>query len=197
MDTSYVNPLNNRREEMTEEDQDTTKPHTQGKGRPTPKRRDQEAANRRPLIADDRRVAKQQQKQAVAEERARMRRALDTGEERYLPARDKGPQRRYARDYVDARWGIGEWLIIGVLIFLGLSFIPTSTMQMASTTGMLVFVFLVVFEGFWVGYQVKKRLEAKFGVMEPGTRWYAAMRTTQMRRMRLPRPLVKRGEFPS
>ena len=181
---------------MTEEDQDIGRSASEGKGRPTPKRRDQEAANRRPLIADDRKVAKQQNKQAVAEERARMRRALDTGEEKYLPARDKGPQRRFVRDFVDARWGIGEWLIIGVLIFLGLSFVPTPAMQMASTIGMLTFVFLVVFEGFWVGYQVKKRLEAKFGVMEPGCRWYAAMRSTQMRRMRLPRPQVKRGQFP-
>lgn len=182
---------------MTEEDRGTTKPQSEGKGRPTPKRRDQEAANRRPLIADDRKVARQQHREAVAEERARMRRALDTGEEKYLPPRDKGPQRRFARDYVDARWGLGEWLIIGVLVFLGLSFVPTPTMQMASTIGMLAFVFLVIFEGFWVGYQVKKRLEAKFGEMEPGTRWYAAMRSTQMRRMRLPKPQVKRGQFPS
>ncbi|GAA2034570.1 hypothetical protein GCM10009720_14030 [Yaniella flava] len=181
---------------MTEEDQDIGKSASEGKGRPTPKRRDQEAANRRPLISDDRKVAKQQNKQAVAEERARMRRALDTGEEKYLPARDKGPQRRFVRDFVDARWGIGEWLIIGVLIFLGLSFVPTPAMQMASTIGMLTFVFLVILEGFWVGFQVKKRLEAKFGAMEPGCRWYAAMRSTQMRRMRLPRPQVKRGQFP-
>lgn len=182
---------------MTEEDQGIDNPHTEGKGHPTPKRRDQEAANRRPLISDNRKVSKQQQKQAVAEERARMRRALDTGEEKYLPPRDKGPQRRYVRDYIDARWGVGEWLIIGVLIFLALSFMPSAQMQLISTIGMLTFVFLVVFEGFWVGYQVKKRLEAKFGVMEPGTRWYAAMRGTQMRRMRLPKPQVKRGEFPS
>lgn len=181
---------------MTEEDQDFGKSETERKGQPTPKRRDQEAANRRPLIADDRKVAKQQQKHAVAEERARMRRALDTGEEKYLPARDKGPQRRYVRNFIDSRWGVGEWLIIGVLIFLGLSFVPTPAMQMASTIGMLTFVFLVVFEGFWVGYQAKKRLETKFGVMEPGTRWYAAMRATQMRRMRLPRPQVKRGQSP-
>ena len=182
---------------MTTKDQDSGQVGTPGKGRPTPKRRDQEAANRRPLIADDRKVARQQQKKAIAEERARMRQALETGEERYLPPRDKGPQRRFARDYVDARWGIGEWLIIGVLIFLGLSFVPTPTMQMVSTVGMLAFVFLVIFEGFWVAHQVRKRIEAKFGEMEPGTRWYAAMRATQMRRMRLPRPMVKRGEFPS
>lgn len=180
---------------MTEEDQGIGKP-TEGKGHPTPKRRDQEAANRRPLISDNRKVSKQQHKQAVAQERARMRRALDTGEEKYLPPRDKGPQRRYVRDFVDARWGLGEWLIIGVLLFLGLSFIPVPEMQALSTLGMLTFVFLVILEGFWVGAQAKKRLEAKFGVMEPGSRWYAAMRATQMRRMRLPKPQVKRGQFP-
>lgn len=181
---------------MTEEDQGIEKRPTEGKGHPTPKRRDQEAANRRPLISNDRKVAKQQNKQTVAAERARMRRALETGEEKYLPPRDKGPQRRYVRDYVDARWGVGEWLIIGVLVFLGLSFMPSPQMQMVSTIGMLTFVFFVVFEGFWVGHQVKKRLESKFGAMEPGARWYAAMRTTQMRRMRLPKPQVKRGQFP-
>src|SRR5699024_6583093 len=129
---------------MTEEDPGSGKRQTEGKGRPTPKRRDQEAANRRPLISDNRKVAKQQNKQAVAEERARMRRAMDTAEEKYLPTRDKGPQRRYTRDYVYARWGIGEWLIIGVLLFLALSFVPTPAMQLASTIGMLVFVFLVI-----------------------------------------------------
>src|SRR5699024_10570419 len=134
---------------------------------------------------------KQQNKQAVAEERARMRRALDTGEEKYLPARDKGPQRRYTRDYVDARWGIGEWLIIGVLLFLALSFVPTPAMQLASTIGMLVFVFLIISKGFWVGFQVNKRSKANSCLLEPGTRCYAAMRGTQMRRMRLPRPHVK------
>src|SRR5699024_1553442 len=181
---------------MTEEDPGSGKRQTEGKGRPTPKRRDQEAANRRPLISDNRKVAKQQNKQAVAEERARMRRAPDTGEEKYLPARDRGPQRRYTRDYVDAPWRVGVCLHIGVLLFLALSLVPTPAMQLASSIGMLVFVFLVIFEGFWVGFPVKKRLEAKFGVMEPGTRWYAAMRGTQMRRMRLPRPQVKRGQFP-
>src|SRR5699024_1560792 len=102
---------------MTEEDPGTDTSQTEGTGRHTPKRREQEAANPRPLISDDRKFAKQQIKRAVAEARARMRRALDTGEERYSPARDKGPQRRYTRDYVDARWGNGEWLIIGVLLF--------------------------------------------------------------------------------
>ena len=110
------------------------------------KTRDQEAANRRPLISDNRKVAhsniarllpKNVPECAVPWIRAR----------EIFAATRWGPRRRFARDYVDARWGLGEWLIIGVLV-LALSFVPTPTMQMASTIGMLAFVFLVIFEGF-------------------------------------------------
>ena len=35
------------------------------------------------------------------------RRGFEQGDEKYLPARDKGPVRRYVRDFVDARLSIG------------------------------------------------------------------------------------------
>ena len=35
---------------------------------------------------------------------AKQREALANGDERYLPARDKGPVRRFVRDYVDSRF---------------------------------------------------------------------------------------------
>ena len=40
-----------------------------------------------------------------------MRQAMLTGDERYYPARDQGPARRYARDFVDARYNVGEYFI--------------------------------------------------------------------------------------
>ena len=46
--------------------------------------------------------------------------------------------------------------------------------------------------------RVKKLATAKFGDRtEKGLRWYAAMRTVQMRFMRLPKPQVKRGQYPA
>jgi hypothetical protein len=33
--------------------------------------------------------------------------------------------------------------------------------------------------------------------MQKGNRWYAAMRALQLRLMRLPKPQVKRGNFPA
>lgn len=169
------------------------------KGVPTPKRRDQEAARRRPLVHNDRKAARASQRKAIQEQRAKMRQAMETGEEKYLPARDRGPQKRWIRDYVDARHGIGEWLLILVLVFLFASFLLTDETR-ALTSYLLFVLMLAVFtELFWVGRKTRIGLEAKFGVgnMEKGSRFYAAMRALQMRRLRLPKPMVNRGEFPS
>lgn len=168
-----------------------------GKSGPTPKRKDQEAARKRPLVPDDRKAARAAQRQAVAEQRAKMRIAMETGDERHMPYRDRGPQKRFARDYVDARYGIGEWLMLIVLVFLVLSFIPIQALISATTILMLATVGLVVLEGFWVNRKLKSELERKFGVVEPGVRWYGTMRAMQLRRLRLPKPQVRRGQFPS
>ena len=55
----------------------------------------------------------------------------------------------------------------------------------------------MIVECWWVARRVRKQLEAKFGEVEKGVRFYAAMRSLQIRRLRLPKPMVSRGEFPS
>ncbi|MBC3635627.1 DUF3043 domain-containing protein, partial [Klebsiella michiganensis] len=49
-----------------------------------------------------------------------------------------------------------------------------------------------------LGFLVKRKLAAKFGAdrVERGVRWYAAMRAIQLRVIRLPKPQVKRFQFP-
>ena len=69
-------------------------------------------------------AARRAEREAAAQERMRQRAALETGDERGLPARDKGPQKRWVRDYVDARTGIGEWLMPVVFAYVLLMFIP-------------------------------------------------------------------------
>jgi len=94
-----------------------------GKGRPTPTRKEREAANLRPLVSSDRKAAGQASKAQVASERQRARIGLANGEEKYLPARDKGPQRRFIRDYVDARFSVGEILIPVMFVVIILTFL--------------------------------------------------------------------------
>lgn len=171
---------------------------TGGKGRATPSRREQEAARRKPLVPSDRRAASKQNRAAMAAERDRVRAGMAAGEEKYLPVRDKGPQKRFVRDVVDARWNAGE-LLMPVLVLVILTWFLPSTIVGWVFVGFWVFMALVVADSIWLGVQVKRRLSARFGAdrVERGVRFYAAMRATQLRALRLPKPQVSRGQYPS
>jgi len=164
---------------------------------PTPTRAQQEAARRRPLVPDDRKAARAASREAEAAERQKMRLAMETGDERHMPVRDRGPQKRYARDFVDARTGLGEWLMIIVLVYVFMAFLPSTDLQLWLTFSLWALVLLVVLEGVLVSFQLKGRLTEKFGEVERGVRWYGVMRAMQLRRLRLPKPQVKRGQYPA
>ena len=170
-----------------------------GKGAPTPKRSAQVAARKRPLVPEDRKASKAAERVAIQDQRLKMRQAMETGDERYLPLRDKGPQKRFARDYVDARFSLGEYLMFGALLFVIVSLlIPASSDQMIYVLGAFWVMFLAVFvDVFILSRKLKSRLAAKFGEVERGTVWYGSMRSLQFRRLRMPKARVKRGEFPS
>ncbi len=122
---------------------------------------------------------------------------MAAGDDRYLTARDKGPQRRYVRDYVDARFSAGEILIPVMVIVLAISFIPAT--QTYALIILWVFFVIAVIDAIVLGVMVLNRMKKKFGAdkIERGLRWYAAMRAMQLRVIRLPKPQVKRGQYPS
>jgi hypothetical protein len=169
-----------------------------GKGRPTPTRREREAANLRPLVSSDRRAATKESRAKMAEAREKARIGMAAGEEKYLPVRDKGPQRRWIRDYVDARFSVGEILIPIMFLVIILTFINNEVYQLIGIAGLWLFFLVAVVDGVILGIIVTRRLTAKFGAdrLQRGNRWYAAMRAMQLRIMRLPKPQVKRGQFP-
>ncbi|MDJ0320110.1 DUF3043 domain-containing protein [Pseudarthrobacter sp. PS3-L1] len=169
-----------------------------GKGAPTPTRKAQEAARRKPLVPEDRKASKSAEKVAIADQRQKMRRALDTGDERFLPLRDKGPQKRYVRDFVDARFSLGEYLMFGALVFVVFSLvIPSTSDQMIYVLGGFWLMFVAVFvDVFLLSRRLRRKLTERFGEVERGTVWYGSMRSLQFRRLRLPKPQVARREYP-
>jgi hypothetical protein len=168
-----------------------------GKGRPTPSRREREAARKRPLVPNDRKEAQKAARAKMNEARERARIGMANGEERYLPTRDKGPQKKFVRDYVDARYGVGEFMIPVMFIVIILSFIPT--LDVYAILALWAFFLIAIMDATILGFLVKRRLAEKFGAtkVEKGVRWYAAMRSLQLRILRLPKPQVKRGQFPA
>lgn len=186
-----------KNDQTTPETIDETQEQLAGKGRATPSRKDQQAARRQPLVPTDRKEAKRKAREQMSTQRQKAQVGLAAGDERYLPIRDKGPQKKWIRDYVDARWNLGEFMIPGLFVIIALSLVPQAAYW--STFVVYGFVLVVVVDCLLLSRSVKKKLEQKFGAerVERGVRWYAAMRALQMRRLRLPKPQVKRGEYPA
>ncbi|WP_022894432.1 DUF3043 domain-containing protein [Agromyces subbeticus] len=169
-----------------------------GKGTPTPSRAQQEAARKRPLVPNDRKEAAKQARAKASESRERARVGMALGDERYLPARDRGPQKKYVRDYVDARFSIGEVLIPVMFAVILLTFVPMAEVQSIGILALWAFFLVAVIDSVVLGFILTKKLATKFGADKvERVRWYAAMRALQLRPLRLPKPQVKRGQYPA
>jgi hypothetical protein len=168
------------------------------KGRPTPKR--SQAQSQRRSVANSSMSRKDAAKRQREERRAaleRQRQALASGDERYLPARDKGPVRRFARDFVDSRFNIAEFFLPMAVVILVLSMVRVASLQNVALLLWLVVIVLIVLDSVVTGFRLKKQLNERFAdENKRGAIAYALMRSLQMRRLRLPKPQVKRGERP-
>ena len=187
---------------------------TDPKGRPTPKRNDArrnarkgpvapapmtaaEARARRKSLAGPK-LSREERRAERAVSRARMsdrRDRMMAGEEAYLLPRDQGPIRRYVRDVVDSRRNVLGLFMPATLALMFVMF-GVPQLQLYVSPAMLVLMAVMSIDGLILGRKVNKLVDAKFP-SNTESRWklglYAAGRATQMRRMRTPRPQVKRG----
>jgi hypothetical protein len=128
------------------------------------------------------------------------------GDENALPARDRGPARRFVRDYIDSRRSVGEYFLPIIFVVLILTMIPTKTTtgadglpkvpmtQIISIAIMYTVLLISVLDGIRLNRKIKKLVAAKFpGTNLKGLGLYGWLRSTQMRRMRSPKPQVKAG----
>jgi len=169
------------------------------KGRPTPKRNEVVEARKRPLVSADRGEARKSSRAAMQIERDKQRIGYANGVEKYMPLRDRGAQKRFVRDLVDARTSVGEFMLPILVVVIILSLIDVVAVQITTIALLWFFLAVAVIDVLLLGRSVKKKLGAKFGEskVESGVRWYAGVRAMQLRQMRLPKPQVKRGQWPS
>jgi hypothetical protein len=169
---------------------------TQSKGRPTPKRSEAERRRRQPFNAPaDRKAAAQQSRDRDRTARTRRTEAMRRGENWALPRKDQGPVRALARDYVDSRRSISEYYMFAVLVLVVLLFIPSLRKSAVIDYAVLALLLVIVTESVLVGGRVIKLAQQRFpGESTRGIRMYAAIRGTQIRRLRMPAPKVKPGD---
>lgn len=175
------------------------KPH--GKGRPTPTRREAEARNQRPLVPSDRKAAKRAAREKRNIEWDKQQAAMRTGDDSKMPPQHRGKVRKFGRDYVDARWNVGEFffpaaiLIIAAMLLSGLN--PNIAFWV--TVGAYVAFIIMILDSFLMSGRLKKRATELFGAAEipRGFRMQMFGRSFYFRKMRMPRPQVQRGEWPA
>lgn len=164
----------------------------EGKGRPTPKRKEAESKRKVSALApivtkDQKRAAKALAKQ----DRIAQRAAYLRGDESALPARDRGAARRFVRDYVDSRRSTGEYFLPTIFVVLVLTLFPVPAIQLGSIVLMYAMLLVAVVDGILLSRKIRKAVESEFpGTATKGLGMYAWLRSTQMRRLRAPHPQV-------
>jgi hypothetical protein len=167
------------------------------KGRPTPTRKEAEAAAKaRAKAALDPKASKGAARNATRDQRGSNSRAIregiKNGDERYLGRRDKGPVRRFVRDFVDVRLNIAEFTIPLLFASLALS----AAKQVGLGNGILNATLIVVtLDSIWMVFKLRRELKRRFPEENTkGTTFYALTRALQLRFMRIPKSRVKLGQ---
>lgn len=168
-----------------------------GKGRPTPKRSEAVAKRRKPVVTPRGKGAAKVTKEERREQRRKVREAMLSGDERYLPPLAAGPERALVRDVVDARRSFGWLAIPAWFVGIALSMIPTAPTQIVGTLTFPLLIGLLILDSVAAAKAVGRALDAKWpdGTDQPRKKlvWYGVARNTQFRRQRRPRPRVERG----
>jgi hypothetical protein len=175
---------------------DATDTKVGGKGRPTPSRKEAEAAAKaRAKVPRTRKEQMAAQRAARGESSTNIRQAMRTGDERYLPARDKGPVRRFIRDFVDSRFSFIELMVPLLIVTMILGYSGNAYLAGVGNTVLLGTLLLVVVDMVMLRFRLRRELARRFPT-EPvkGTTYYAVMRAMQMKFMRLPKAQVKIGQ---
>lgn len=169
------------------------------KGRPTPSRKEAESARKSSIrTPKNTKEGKKAARERDREERARKRAGMLAGDERYMPARDRGPVRKFVRDYVDSRFTLAEYFIFVAIGVIALGFINNPALQWYISMGFFIFTTLIVLDLLIMLIQMNRSAAKEFPdkAERKGITLYAALRTLQFRRLRLPPPRVTRRGLP-
>jgi hypothetical protein len=170
-----------------------------GKGRPTPKRSEVERARRQPYTAPpkDKKAAAAQQRERRRSEQQRKMQAMRRGEEWAMPAKDRGPVKALARDYVDSRRVIvSEYILFAVFALILLVFLLGGAKNSSAVLYVeLGIVALIGGESMIHAAKVRRLARQRFpGENTRGLTWYVAKRAIRLRSSRIPPARVARGQ---
>lgn len=167
------------------------------KGRATPSRKEAEAARKKamktPITRKEQAKRDREARTSIRERQQQALRGGGGGDERFLPPRDRGVMRRFTRDYIDRRRTFAEFLLP---VLLG-SFLATLLPQPFAGIGVslwLATTLLTIVDEVILIRGLNKEMRRRFPDESlRGVTLYVLLRSTQMRRFRLPKAQIPRG----
>lgn len=156
---------------------------------PTPTRRQAEAMRRERVNPS---LSKKEAKRRQTEENRRQR--MES-----MDAAHRTPEKTLLRNMIDSHTSLGEFLLPAMLLMLAMTFLSGMWQQMTLVTMIVMYAYiaLVLLDIALMWRKFKKVLAER----HPGTShkgkgllMYAANRMVQMRRLRMPKPELKRRE---
>ncbi|GGK87740.1 DUF3043 domain-containing protein [Mangrovihabitans endophyticus] len=146
----------------------------------------------------NRREAYKQMRERQRSERAEAAAGMRAGDERYLLARDRGPERALVRNIVDVRRTVGTWFFAGAIIVLvGSSTKMPPIVQLGANLLWAILAIAVVVDSVLIARSVRRLVRERFPktTQRMGSlALYGIMRGLTFRRMRVPKPTVELGD---
>ena len=169
-----------------------------GKGRPTPKRKEKERRRGGPVAPPPltRKEAAQRQKEKTKAARTRIKDGAAAGDPKYLAKRDAGPVRALVRDTVDGRRNVGVLLLPLALVLIVANLSGNREVQSLGLLLWLAAILAMVVDIAVTTVLLRRRIREEHPEEEKlmGHVAYGLLRSTVMRRFRLPPPRVSPGK---
>ena len=168
-----------------------------GKGRPTPKRSEKERRRGGPVAPPPltRKEATKRQKDQAKAARGRIKQGAMEGDPRYLAKRDAGPVRALVRDVVDSRRNVGVLLLPLALVLIVANLSGSRQVQSIGLLLWLAAILAMVVDIAFTTAVLRRRIRQEHPEEDRllGHVAYGLLRSTVMRRFRLPPPRVSPG----
>lgn len=167
---------------------------TLGKGRPTPKRSEAQKRRGGPVLPPptNRREAAKRQRAQQAEDR----KAGRDGDPTRMLRRDAGPVRALVRDVVDGRRNLAVVMLPVALVFVLAQLSGNATALSLGSRLFTLALLLVLGDLGATAVTLRMRIRAEFpGEPLRGHLGYGLLRSTVLRRLRMPTPRVRPARF--
>jgi hypothetical protein len=120
---------------------------------------------------------------------------MKRGEDWALNPRDRGPERKLVRDFIDSKRRVSEYYMYALIVLLLALFTRNKALNTYISPLVVVLIVVVALDGLLIRRNIQRLISQRLpGSSTRGLTIYGLMRALQIRRFRVPAPQVRPGD---